>query len=402
MNRKVLALAVAGAFAGVAHAQTNVQIYGIVDAGVSHVTKVAAATAANPTGTGSRTGIDSGLRQASRFGFRGKEDLGNGLDAIFALEGGIAIDNGTSTQGGALFGRKSIVGLAGKNFGDLELGRRKDFIDEVSGPFSSIAPFGTFVTKVHANNLDRVGGNRSNNIIYYSTPKFNGFQANVTYGFGEAAGDNSAGSGFGVGAKYLNGPFGIGFGYWQSKRGVTATSSADQGAPSGAGCKTTNIGNAGDTCIKTWMLGSSYKFGNMTVRGTYSKVEQPLITAAGAAAPAFATTFTSTAGTGAFAAGGSNNSEANIVDVGLDYYVGNWKLMTSLIQSRYKFVGATDDGRLTQGLIGFQYDMSKRTALYGTAAHMTASNMYSPGIIGGAPGADNSTTAFGVGIRHKF
>lgn len=401
MKKTVLALAVLGAMSGMAHAQSNVVVYGRVDAGVSHVTKEATGTE-----TGSRTGVDSGLLSASRFGIRGTEDLGNGLNAAFTLEGGIALDNGGSTQGGLLFGRKSTVGLTGKSFGTLDIGRRKDFTDEVAGAYASIGPFGTFTTRVHANNLDRVGGNRANNMIYYSTPTFGGFRANVSYGFGESADDSSIGQSWGFGANYDAGAFGIGFGYWQSKRGTDAAitaSNSDQGASSGAGCKTAALGDPGDTCIKTWMLGSKYKLGNLTLRGTYSEVEQPLITAAGAAAPDF-TTFTAATGTAAFTAGGANNDEARIVDLGVDYDMGAWKLKASIIQSRYNFIGATQDGKLTQGLIGAEYHLSKRTRAYTTFAHMKASDMYSPGIIGSTsgPGADNSTSAMGVGILHLF
>ncbi|MFC7518858.1 porin [Herbaspirillum sp. GCM10030257] len=406
MKKRQIALVVMSALAGVSHAQTAVQVYGIVDAGVAHTTKQAAPVAGAPTATASRTGIDSGLLQASRFGVRGTEDVGGGLKAQFALEGGIAIDNGTSTQGGALFGRRSIVGLVGDGFGNLQIGRRKDFTDEVAEPYSSITPFGTFITRVHANNLDRIGGNRANNMIYYSTPTFGGFRANISYGFGETAGSTSIGESLGFGANYGNGPFGIGFGYWQSKLGTvtaTANSSSDQGATSGAGCNTVGLGTPGDTCLKTWIVGSRYKLGNFMFRGTYSQVKQPLVTGTGPAAPTFATAFTRTAGSGAFTPGGSNNSDASIVDVGVDYTTaGAWKLKSSYIQSRYDFTGAAPDGKLDQLTLGAEYYLSKRTTLYGTVAHMRASRMYSPGILGGSPGAENSTSAVGVGVRHYF
>lgn len=406
MKKKQIALAALSALAGAAYAQSNVQIYGIVDAGVAYTTKAAAPTATAPTRTGSRTAVDSGLLQASRFGFRGTEDLGGGLKAQFALEGGIAIDNGTSTQNGALFGRRSIVGLVGENFGNLQVGRRKDFTDEIAEPYSSITPFGTFITRVHANNLDRIGGNRANNMIYYSTPTFGGFRANVSYGFGETAGSTSTGESLGFGANYNNGPFGIGFGYWQSKLGTvtaTANSSSDQGATSAAGCNTVGLGTPGDTCIKTWIVGSRYKMGNVMVRGSYSQVKQPLVTAAGTAAPNFVTAFTRAAGSGQFTPGGSNNSDASIIDLGVDYWVGStWKLKASYIQSRYDFTGTAPDGKLDQITTGAEYYLSKRTTVFGTLAHMRASRMYSPGIIGAAPGADNSTTALGIGVRHTF
>ncbi|MEB0284869.1 porin, partial [Sphingomonas sp. 10B4] len=78
-----------------------------------------------------RAVIHSGLLQASRFGFRGSESLGGNLKALFVLEGGLNLDTGTSGQGGAIFGRRSVLGLVGDH-GDLQLGRRKDFSDEIA------------------------------------------------------------------------------------------------------------------------------------------------------------------------------------------------------------------------------------------------------------------------------
>lgn len=405
MKRAVLALAALGATANYAHAQSSVQIYGIVDMGLAHASTGAVPTTANPRATGAYTGIDSGLLQSSRIGFRGTEDLGGGLSAQFALEGGLNIDNGSFQQNGLPFGRRSIVGLVGKDFGNLQFGRRKDFTDEIAEPYSSITPFGTFITRVHASNLDRIGGNRANNMAYYSTPTWGGFRANVSFGLGEAAGDISSGQSLGYGANYANGPFGIGAGYWQSKLGTvtaTANSSSDQGATLGAGCNTPGLGTPGDVCIKTWIVGSRYNFGNLMVRGTLSEVKQPLLRVSAGAAPNFVTTFRSTAGSGAFAAGGSNNDKSQIIDVGADYLTGPWKLKASLIQSRYNFLGASSKGKLTQFIAGAEYYLSKRTTMYATFANMKADSMYSPGIIGPAPGADNSQSAFGLGIRHTF
>lgn len=399
----VAALGVA-AVAGSAQAQSSVSVYGIVDSGVAYASRSAAPTTANPRATGAYTAVESGLLQASRFGFRGTEDLGGGLRAHFNLEGGLAIDTGTLTQGGALFGRKSTVGLSG-SFGELHIGRRKDFIDELADPYSSITPFGTFITRVHANNLDRVGGNRANNMLYYSTPTVAGFRANVTYGFGETPGDMTAGQSLGFGAKYGSGPFEAGIGYWQSRLGTIASgtnSSSDQGATSGAGCNTTGLGQPGDVCVRTWMAGGRYSFGSVVVRGTFSRATQPLIKSGAGLAPNFNANFTRAVGVQPFTAAGANNDRSNIVDVGVDYYVGAWKLKASYIQSSYHFVGASHNGRLQQYIAGAEYFLSKRTTLYGTVTHMTAAHMYSPGIIGPAPGADSSQTAAGIGVRHIF
>jgi len=83
MRKSLLALAVIGSFASVAHAQSSVTIYGIIDASVSYNSKVATGVGA---ATGNRAGIDSGAINGSRIGFKGSEDLGGGLKALFNLE----------------------------------------------------------------------------------------------------------------------------------------------------------------------------------------------------------------------------------------------------------------------------------------------------------------------------
>jgi len=400
MKKGVMAFAALSAIAGGAQAQdSSVQIYGIVDAGVIYTSKVATGTLRN---TGSKFALENGLLQSSRIGFRGKEDLGGGLYAEFGLENGFSVDNGAALQGGALFGRRSVVGLSGSSFGVLHLGRRKDFTDEIAAQYSSITPFSGLITAVHANNLDRIGGNRANNMIYYSTPTFSGFRANISYGFGEAAGSTSTGQSLGLGANYDTGPFSIGLGYWRSKLGTAATPSSDQGATSGAGCAVT-AGNGGDTCMKMWILGSAYKLGSVTFRGTFSKVDQPLLKTSSGTAPNFNTTFTATAGTSAFTAGGVNNDQAKIIDVGVDFTLTPQILLTgSVLQSRYNFVGASQKGKLTEFIAGIQYFLSKRTTLYSTIGTLSASNMYNPGISGGAPGADSRSSIVAAGIRHTF
>src|SRR5450830_1218998 len=124
MKKSLVVLSVLGSCSYGAQAQTNVTVYGLLDSGVTYVNNIATPSASNPRGTGSRMSVDSGDLQQSRFGFKGVEDLGGGMKAMFNLEGGFAVDTGASGQGGLTFGRTSIVGLSG-NYGSVQLGRRK-------------------------------------------------------------------------------------------------------------------------------------------------------------------------------------------------------------------------------------------------------------------------------------
>jgi len=116
MKKSLLALGVLGAFAGAAHAQSSVTLYGIIDGGFTYVNK----TGGNVAGTGNATkniSLNSGNLQGSRWGLKGAEDLGGGLKAIFVLESGFNVNNGMSAQGGRLFGRQAYVGLSSATAG---------------------------------------------------------------------------------------------------------------------------------------------------------------------------------------------------------------------------------------------------------------------------------------------
>jgi predicted porin len=373
MKKTLAALVISALYAGSASAQTEaaqtataptgtaqapmnvagfgVIFYGIADAVVAYQDKVAIS---GTTDTGSKTSIESGGLQSSRFGFKGEREVSNALKAQFVLEGGYDISIGASTQSGKLYGRKSIVGLKGAWFGDLQLGRRKTYADEVFNKYSSIAVLPSWGIKVHDNNLDQYGGNRSNSMFYYNTPEFAGFMLNVTHGFGGVPGSSSTGEQTGIGGKWGDGkPFGIGFAYSQTKRGtVTATSntSADDSATAAASCNTVGVGNPGDTCIKTWVVGAGYQLDNLFLFGSVSEVKLPLAQP-GPADPPFSTLFAAkTGGTGAtglFTAGGVNNSKTDIVDVGLDYrFTQQWSAQFAYIHANYTFLGAREKGKL--------------------------------------------------------
>ena len=96
MQKKIIALAIAGLASTAAFAQSNVTIYGSVDYGYAYrndARKVAGA----PKGTAdSSSRVDSGQQAGNRLGFKGVEDLGNGLKAVFLMEQGFNLDTGAA------------------------------------------------------------------------------------------------------------------------------------------------------------------------------------------------------------------------------------------------------------------------------------------------------------------
>jgi predicted porin len=95
MKKSLIALSVLAAVAGTAQAQSSVTVYGVLDMALQNENN-----GAFSKGKGSITSLDSGVQSGSRLGFKGSEDLGNGLKANFKLEMGIQADTGASAQGG--------------------------------------------------------------------------------------------------------------------------------------------------------------------------------------------------------------------------------------------------------------------------------------------------------------
>jgi len=224
MKKSLVAVALLGAFAGVAQAQTAVQIYGNIDVGVSKRTDQT---------------LNIGKRAANTLGFKGTEELGNGLKALFQLEMRYEPDTGTTENNNnrPLFQGQSRVGLQG-DFGMVRLGRGLTPFQEIVGSFEpwhglpnqagfytdiSVAGFNSAPLDGNNGNSSGANTNRISNAIFYNSPVSNGFQVNASWATKEANGGagvtgigagattylaNSQGSAnpFSVAATYNNGP----------------------------------------------------------------------------------------------------------------------------------------------------------------------------------------------------
>src|ERR1700751_1017325 len=104
-----LSLALLGV-TGVAHAQSSVTLYGVLDDSIQYVSNVGGKSLYN---------MAAGNLQGNRWGVKGTEDLGGGLKAIFQLENGFNPNNGALGQGGKMFGRQAYVGLTGDQWGTV-------------------------------------------------------------------------------------------------------------------------------------------------------------------------------------------------------------------------------------------------------------------------------------------
>lgn len=168
MQKKLIALAVAGLASTAAFAQTNVTIYGVADAAVLGTTYLG-----NPAKQ-TQFAVNSGVLSTSRIGFKGVEDLGNGLKALFVLEYGLTIDDNTGVGAGSALGRQQFVGLTG-GFGTAIAGRLQttglDFSVAATalGGSTGLGAYhnaggGTLITSA----------TRANNAVAYVSPTFGG------------------------------------------------------------------------------------------------------------------------------------------------------------------------------------------------------------------------------------
>lgn len=208
MKRSSIGLAALSAIgvlnAGLTHAASNVTIYGIMDAGVEYVNHASDA--------GGAARAVSGGKNTSRFGFKGSEDLGGDLKAIFQLESGISIVNGQFDDGpGAIFDRRAVVGLKHKQWGQVTLGRTFTTTYDYMLQFDPMgyAPNYSWATSATATGARKDGlFSRSANAVRYDG-EFNGFKLGALYGFGNVAGSTKTSSKYDFAVGYENGPLAL-------------------------------------------------------------------------------------------------------------------------------------------------------------------------------------------------
>lgn len=337
MNKKLLALALSAIAAGAASAQTaNVTLYGIVDTYVASERRTGASV----------TVVQSGGISGSRWGMRGSESLGGGMNAVFVLEGGFAADTGALGQGGLLFGRQAYVGLNG-GFGSVTVGRQyapsfyvqcnaDDSFGGCLTAWSAVANMNGF----YANTL------RPNNAVIYATPNMGGVTAALMWSAGESTVSTSAGRTLGANLQYKNGPLYAGLGYSDQKNALATASD------------------------KHISFGATYNFGVAYAGIFYAE----------------------------------NKSQTGVKSKPLVGSVtvpfGAARLGLQLAQVKTGSVKAT-----SAALLG-EYDLSKRTNVYAIFSQCKDKGVRctADGNTGAITtlASGNSSSAFGLGIKHKF
>jgi predicted porin len=317
-----------------------VSLYGVVD--------VAVESADNGGPDGRHTLVNSGDQSTSRFGFRGTEDLGNGLKAIFNLEGGLAADTGASDSSG-LFQRRAVVGLEG-GFGTLTLGREYSPIASVAGATDE------FGQGFYGSNLSAFGSGRATrrlaNSVNYRSAAWNGLKLLAAYSAGEKT-TGPSGDLKGIGLEYANGGLYLGAAYH-------------------------NVKNDANTEDKEYGAGAAYTFaglGGFEIKANYL---------------------------GADPHGANNRFKEYNLGAGLP--VGPGKIMVNLQQDKLE-TGAKGNA----WAVAYSYALSKRTNLYASYANMNNNNLATFALNSSsntlappstALSADPSVLA--LGLRHTF
>jgi len=359
----VLAL---GAFAGAAHAQSSVTLYGIVDAAILY----------NNNNKGSAQ-ISMTQGNSSRWGLRGSEDLGGGLKAIFTLENGFTTASGALGQGGLEFGRKAFVGVTSTTWGTVTAGRQYSVSNDFTSSFASGADwaasglgFGT-----HASDVDNVNTtNRIQNAVKYVSPTLYGLTFGALYSLGGQAGDSTRNEVIDAAVSYVNGPIKLGAGYMFTKDPYYATF-GNQGNSSTSATGTNNNmnnriygGYASAAAQQIIVVGGSYTLGPATMAAEYSNTQFSGLgsVAAGGAisAPKYA------GGTAVFNSG----------EVSVKYMVTPaLQLGAGYIYTHNGGAGGFGSAHYNQGNLGATYSLSKRTSVYAMGFYQVASGTDSTG-----------------------
>lgn len=335
---------------GVAHAQSSVTTYGLLDLSFGSFQYAGTEGSADNKST---TRVESGQMTTSFMGFKGSEDLGGGLKAMFTLESFIRMDTGASGRSNTdvFWARAANVALAG-DFGKAVIGRMDNFLYQQAlafNPYGGSFGFSPTIRLTYGKwGPDKGDSGWSNSIAYY-TPNLSGFTAAVQVQPGESQAESTS---TGFMASYANGPFAVGFGYQIVKSAEAPKADLNQDAKQTFG-----------------LLGASYDFGVVKLFGQYGQYKGSDFTGTTAA---------------------SDNVKSKLYQLGVSVPVSaDGKVLASYgSQTRELPAGDAKHEILT---LGYDHFLSKRTDVYAVFMRDDDDRTgYKSG----------NTVAFG--IRHRF
>jgi predicted porin len=378
MNSKIV-LAGALLFAtAVAHAQSSVTLFGVLDEGINYTSNAGGHSAWQMSGVDMVT---------SRWGVKGSEDLGDGLHAIFDLESGFMPENGQAYYSGRLFGYQSYVGLQSDKFGTLTFGRQLDTVSDTIGLMTANGYWGGFLFSHPLDNDNTDATFHANNAVKFTSSEYGGVTATALYGFSNQAGAFAGNRMLGAGLKYSYSTLTIGAVVENvSKPGTTS-----------AGAVASDDTNFVASNQKIYGIGASYGAGDATLGLVYThvNVEQPV-----------ASVYTGDLGLNN-AGLRFDNVEFNLkYDIQPDVSVA---AMYTYTMAHLKQAGTERAMHWNQAGLMAQYSLSKRTSVYTQAVYqkLSAGNTgtsLDTAFIPGAAGASSNAhqVVARVGMTHSF
>ena len=381
MKKTLAAVAVLGAFAGSALA-ADVQLYGVVDTGLRYTHFDGDAAAAGYDAV-DKFEMKSGQQSGSRFGFKGTEDLGNGLTVGFILENQFNSDDGSLSDSDHFFRREASLFLEG-GFGKIAMGRIGSINNGVSSwaQFGMLSAFGTSWDYSAQMGTWAVGAGIWDNMIAYQTPTFAGFTVYAQYGMGSNNNENESSSDryYALGAKYANGPLNLYLAV-DSINYQTADLTAGVNADDIDDSLTVTFGGNYDFEVVKLFAGAQY-YDEAKISTAFG-----LLNSADYNAQTYAGKFK----------GWSLGVSASIPAAGGQVLVGAGYMDAEAADSQK----AAKDDELTRWVVsaGYDYPLSKRTNVYGILTYAQDSLDYT-----GTAAKDQDPTVFAamIGLRHKF
>ena len=386
MKKTLIALAVLGAAAGVAHAQSNVTIYGIVD-----------------TGFIKKSGhdVEMGENVNNRLGFRGVEDLGSGMKATFELERRFNLNDGTLKKSDKDWDGAANVGLKGDSWGAVRLGRVNELTTETIRKFDPFYQYGVGAMLEGNQRSPRI-----DNTIRYDSPNWSGFKFGASYSLGQNthkdsakwAGIDSEGKSVmtdvweakDAGSGYDNDGYGIMLGY-------------DNGPLSLVG-NWSRLADSKDSSV--WNLGAAYRFGDAKVELVYQQTKDKGWANGersnwNDSSSAFGKWVDVKYGDGSFDSLNIDSITEKQWLLGLEWKLGPGRLNASAQWMEVEANGGMhiSDKDIYKYAIGYTYDLSKRTAIYGNVAYTDYDDEDVARLYGDT---DDGTYGVQVGITHKF
>ena len=384
MKKTLAAVAVLGAFAGSALA-ADVQIYGVVDTGLRYMHYDADTSRAGFNYDAADTfEMKSGMQSGSRFGFKGTEDLGNGLTVGFILENQFNSDDGSLTDDDHFFRREASLFLQGR-FGKIAFGR----MGSINGGTSSWAQHG--VMSAFGTSWDysaqagswAIGGGIWDNMIAYQTPDFAGFKVYAQYGMGNQIevddtlyGDENESTSnryYAIGATYNNGPVAA----YLAVDSQNYATAGEGGDPDADDSLTVTLGGSYDFEVVKVYLGAQY-FDEVKLSGFSGPIKDAGV-GQGSKVKGYGLSLT-----------GDATLLGGKAMFGIDYTDAE----TADSQDKAQDV----DFQRYVVSVGYDYPFSKRTDVYAVASYMQDSWENNKDKVD----ADPSAYTLYVGLRHRF